>query len=393
MPERIRLGILATHPIQYYSALYRELANRDGVDLTVYFAHEPSSTEQGAGFGVPFHWDVDLLGGYRSRLLQNRSSPSVRGEFRGYDTPDIGGELRRNRFSAFLVMGWHALTYWQAIFGCWRRGIPLLVRGDSQLRADEPWVKSVAKRALYPHFIRRFAACLSVGQRSEEYFRRFGARTIIRSPHFVDNEAFGRDADAHAPHRAELRNRWHLPQDALVVLFAGKFVEKKRPGDLLAALARLRDRRVWGLFVGDGELRAGCEAVAAREGLRARFVGFLNQSEIASAYAAADVLALPSDARETWGLVVNEAMASGRPALVAETVGCTPDLIRAGDTGFAVQLGDVEAFTDRLARLEVDRAGTCAMGRAARAHIRGYSVQAAADGVRAAASLVSIRQR
>jgi glycosyltransferase involved in cell wall biosynthesis len=83
----------------------------------------------------------------------------------------------------------------------------------------------------------------------------------------------------------------------------------------------------------------------------ASFTGFLNQSELSAAYVAADVLVLPSDGGETWGLVVNEAMASGLPAIVSDTVGCTPDLTEEGKTGFSYPVGNAAALAERLERL------------------------------------------
>ncbi len=62
--------------------------------------------------------------------------------------------------------------------------------------------------------------------------------------------------------------------------------------------------------------------------------GFVNQQELPSWYAAADTLVLPSDSRETWGLVVNEAMAAGLPVVVSDAAGCSLDLVREGENGF-----------------------------------------------------------
>src|SRR5439155_21723233 len=66
---------------------------------------------------------------------------------------------------------------------------------------------------------------------------------------------------------------------------------------------------------------------------------------------ASDVLVLPSDGRETWGLVVNEAMACGRPAIVSDAAGCCPDMIEEGKTGFVFEMGDVEALAECLIRV------------------------------------------
>jgi glycosyltransferase involved in cell wall biosynthesis len=83
----------------------------------------------------------------------------------------------------------------------------------------------------------------------------------------------------------------------------------------------------------------------------------LNQSEIvAKGYADLDALVLPSGEYETWGLVVNEAMTGGIPAIVSDMVGCAPDLVQEDRTGYVFRSGDVAGLTrsiDRLvARLE-----------------------------------------
>ena len=376
-----RLAIVATHPIQYYSALYRELATRAGIDVTVFYAHRPSAAEQGAGFGVAFEWDIDLLSGYQHRFLRNRAARPDVERFRGCDTPEIAQIVRDGGWDAVLVMGWQVQSFWQAMRAAWSARIPVLVRGDSQLPNDAVHLKRVVKRLLYPLFVRRFEACLAVGTRSAEYFRYYGARRIVRSPHFVDNARFAAAAEHARPARDAIRRRWDIPEDAIVVLFAGKFIEKKHPLDALRAVHASGMKDVHLLLVGDGVLRAACEREAQALRGRAHFAGFLNQSAMPDAYAASDVLVLPSDARETWGLVVNEAMASGLPALVCREAGCAPDLIVEGVTGHAFALGAVEDIGRRIAELAADPARCVAMGRAAAARASEYSVERAADGV------------
>ena len=391
MSERLRLGILATHPVQYHAPVFRELAGRDGVDLTVYFAHRPSAAEQGIGFGVPFEWDVDLTSGYHSIWLRNRAPEYGTTTFGGCDTPEIADIIERERYDAFLVMGWHSRTYWQAMTACWRLGLPVLVRGDSQLLTDTRRSKRLAKRAVYPFFMRRFAACLSVGSRSEEYFRHYGARRVLRSPHFVDNAFFAAAAKRLEAQREDIRRRWGLAPDAFVCLFAGKLVEKKRPLDLVHAITRVSAPNVCAVFVGDGDLRRACELEAARLRVPSRFVGFMNQSEIPAAYAAADVLVLPSDARETWGLVVNEAMASGRAAIVSEDAGCAPDLVLDGRTGYTVPLADDRQLASRIAMLSQNRELCRRLGEGAAEHVASFSVSAAAEGILTASQLNQVR--
>ena len=130
-------------------------------------------------------------------------------------------------------------------------------------------------------------------------------------------------------------------------------------------------------MVGDGPLRTACESYAMANRINIRFAGFMNQSDIAQAYVAADALTLPSDGRETWGLVVNEAMVCGRPCLVSDHVGCAPDLIEEGRTGGVFTLDDADSFATALGRYSVPDT-LALMGERARQKIKGYSVESAA---------------
>jgi glycosyltransferase involved in cell wall biosynthesis len=134
------------------------------------------------------------------------------------------------------------------------------------------------------------------------------------------------------------------------VLFAGKLVERKRPFDVIRALALAANQgcRAQAVFVGAGELEDSLRREAASSGVPAIFHGFQNQSRMPSLYAAADLLVLPSDHQETWGLVVNEAMACGVPAVVSDAVGCGPDLINPGRTGAVFPLGNTTVLAEAI---------------------------------------------
>jgi glycosyltransferase involved in cell wall biosynthesis len=134
-------------------------------------------------------------------------------------------------------------------------------------------------------------------------------------------------------------------------------------------------------MVGDGPLRSVCEEFVRANGVPIRFSGFLNQSKIWEAYLASDALVLPSDGGETWGVVVNEAMACGRPCIVSDHVGCGPDLIRPGTTGETYPLGDVEMLTAIMKDFATDPVRLAGMGEWAKLMAEKYSVQAAVDGV------------
>src|SRR5206468_805445 len=103
-----------------------------------------------SGFGVPFEWDVPLVGGYRHQVLNNISRCPSTDRFFGCRTPEIGTIIEMGHFDAFLVSGWHSFCYWQAMRACRRTHTPLLVRGDSQL----PTVRSPLRRLIKHLFYR-----------------------------------------------------------------------------------------------------------------------------------------------------------------------------------------------------------------------------------------------
>jgi glycosyltransferase involved in cell wall biosynthesis len=241
------------------------------------------------------------------------------------------------------------------------------------------------KSFTYRRFIPRFDACLAAGLWSREYFLHYGARRerIFLVPHAIDNGRFEAEADCLAPRRPDIRKEKDLGGNATVFMFSGKFIPKKRPMDFVSAIERAarRNPSIQGLMVGDGPLRAGCEAVVREMSVPIRFTGFLNQSQITRAYVASDALVLPSDGGETWGLVVNEAMACGRPCIVSDRVGCGPDLVVPQETGAIFPLGDVNALANSMLELARDPERTISMGLEARSRVRNYSVTTAVDGI------------
>jgi glycosyltransferase involved in cell wall biosynthesis len=381
---RRRIAVVTTHPIQYQAPWFRALAARDEVELKVFFCHEATAEEQAsAGFGVKFDWDVPLLEGYDYSFLKNVAARPTIGNFNGLDTPEIADIIKRERYDAVIVNGWHFKSAWQAFRACWREGTPVMARGDSTLYNQRDALKRILKWPYYRWFIPKLDACLAVGTWSRNYYLHYGARPdrIFIVPHVIDDKFFARESVRLEGERAVIRAGWELDRECTVFLFAGKFIAVKRPMDFVRAVeqAAALGARVAGLMAGDGPLRADCEEYARSRGVPIRFAGFLNQSEIARAYVASDALVLAS-ASETWGLVVNEAMACGRPCLVSDMVGCGPDMILKGETGDIFKTGEVDELAQLMSDYSLKGARLQAMGERAREMAASYSVEVAVEG-------------
>lgn len=389
----MRLTAVATHPVQYQAPYFRALAGMPEIDLHVFYAVLPSAEEQGVGFGRSFEWDVPLLDGYSWGVLDGvQHRKDTTSGFSALSVPGIRAQLQAARPDAILVPGWQSKVLVQAARAAAAMRIPAILRGDSNdLRKRPLWA-----RLAHRWYFRRFAAFLAVGRANRRLYERAGVSSdrIFAVPHVVDNDRFVQAARELRPRRAELRRSWSIEGGTFCVLFAGKLQAKKRPGDLLEALELARsshgDLRL--LVVGSGELESELRVRARERRLPVTFAGFLNQSEIPAAYASADALVLPSDAGETWGLVVNEAMASGLPAVVSDRVGCREDLVSDGETGFSFPLGDTRALAACLTTLAKDPIRAAAMGDAARRRVlEFYSMERAVDGTMTALQAVARR--
>ncbi|WP_216901267.1 glycosyltransferase [Synechococcus sp. CCY 9618] len=393
-----RLLIAGSHPIQYQTPLFQALAAASGVSSEVLYLTLPDAETQGLGFGVTFRWDVPLLDGYQWHEAASGRGQGINAGYRGVrlarPLAELGFGPGRQRPDALLLTGWHFLGMVQLFLAARLQGLPVLLRMDSNAFRPRPWPLSLA----YWFLFRGVSVGLPVGSANGRWYRQYGVpqERLVLSPHFVDNAYFGDHSDSLRRRRHELRTRWGITPEAFCFLFAGKLQPKKRPLDLLEALrmllAQQRTPAVHLLLVGTGPLEEDCRAMAKRHGLPVSFAGFLNQSEMPSAYAASDTLVLPSDHGETWGLVVNEAMACGLPAIVSDLVGCAEDLVLNNCTGLVTPFGQPAALAAAMGRMAADPIAAARMGAAARARVNEhFGVQNAAAGILAGLALLRPR--
>jgi glycosyltransferase involved in cell wall biosynthesis len=380
-----KLAVVASHPIQYQAPWFRALAV--ATNLTVFYCHRQDPSDHArTDFGVAFEWDIPLLEGYNYRWLHNRSSRPDVSTFRGCDTPEIAGILTRGAYDVCVVSGWYLKSYIQAIRASRRAGIPVLVRGDSQLATKRSPLASTAKYFPYRWFLQRIDGHLYVGTANREYLRHYGVddTQLFFVPHAVDNGFFARRArEARETGAASrLRGTIGAEPNSNVFILVGKLVDGKRPADFVRALAVARAQGIdaRGIIIGSGPLAIELESLARRLDIPVFFAGFRNQTELPSFLAAADALVLPS-ASETWGLVVNEAMACGLPAIVSSAVGCATDLVEEDRTGYTFDVGDVDAIARAMGAVaNRRRIDAMPFREAVDARIDHYSVAAAVEG-------------
>lgn len=325
----MKIGILATHPIQYNSPFFVELAKK--CEIKVFYCYKPDEDKQGEGFGVKFKWDIPLLEGYDYKFL-NDSNQS-------YDNPSICEEIKKENFDIFITYGWWFKTSKYALKFCNENNIPIYVRGDSQLQMNSS-IKNILKKLIYPRFLKRFNGFLSPGKRFKQYLSYYGINDekICFVPHTVNNDFFKKEFNIRMNNENEKITEF---------IYCGKLIDIKKVKVFLKAIEKLDQSKVKGKIIGTGKLKKSLQNYVKKHKLNIEFLGFVNQKELPTHYAQADCLVLCSRS-ETWGLVVNESFACGTPAIVSQTCGCTPDLIEEGKTGYSYPTGEIDELVSKM---------------------------------------------
>ena len=354
-----RVLFLNSHPIQYFAPLYQALNKQKDIDLTVlYCSGHGLSGELDQEFGVQVKWDIPVLEGYRSLFLKNNSyNPGIYG-FLGLMNFGIVKHLFKLPKSTLIVHGWGYFTNVLAIIFGKLAGHTVCLRGESPISHEHNRSKRslILRKLFFGKILFRLPDYfLYIGNENKAFYRLYGVseNKLLFAPYAVDNKRFQLAYKKLAFHKHELRKKLGLPQDKKVILFSGKYIDKKRPLDLLLAFNQSQYRQEsYLVFMGDGELRPEMESFIKKNNLHnVLLTGFINQSNVPEYYAAADIFVMCSQGGETWGLSTNEAMNFQLPILLSDLTGSSGDLVHEGLNGYVFQTGNIDDFTEKLDRL------------------------------------------
>lgn len=356
-----RVALIVSHPVQYQAPVFRALSALMPVE--VFFAHRLNTIDQTrAGFEDSDDWDVDLLHGYRAHYLRNVSRRPGVHRFNGCHTPGVYTVLRDGRFDCCLIFGWYLKSYLQAFMACRRLRIPVMMFSDSH-EAVQPGGAPAVAMARCIDWVKRWMLrnvdgfCVP-GSRARSYLQAHGVDSakIHRVAHSVDAERLRVQSRCSDGKTAQLKKELGIGAKSRVVLCVAKLVPGKRIDDVVRATAALNHRGVDGgahyhlLIVGSGAQAFALRTLSTRLGVSCTFAGFRNQRELPELYAVADVLVLASE-HETWGLVVNEALACGVSAVVSDRAGCVPDLAWLTPRVQCYPCADVDGLADAIASI------------------------------------------
>jgi len=372
---KCRLLILTEIIAPYRIPVFNALARHPDVDLHVIFMAETDPTIR--------HWRVytdeirfsyEILPSWRTRLGEHTVLVNQRASAALLDAdPDV-----------ILCGGYNYLISWQAQRWARRNNVPFLLWSESTANDRRKNYRFV--EALKLRFFQHCDGFVVPGRSAERYVHQMGAgsKPVFTAPNAVDNARFAQHAASARADASRVRTKLGLP--SRYYLFVGRLIRSKGVYDLLEAYSCLGEdlRSEVGLvFVGDGPQRAELE-------LRGRQIspgsvqlpGFVHRDELASYYALADCFVFPTHS-DTWGLVVNEAMACTLPIICSRVAGCVADLIH--ENGRVVSAGSIGELACVMNELARDAGLRRQMSSSGRAIIHEYSPESCAARIAGAA--------
>ena len=368
-----RLVILSEIISPYRIPVFNALARHPEIDLHVIFlAESDPELRDWLVYKEEIQFSYQVLPSWRQRIgrhnvLLNRGLKEA---------------LREAAPDAILCGGYNYPAAWQALRWAGKTQVPFMAWVESteqDFRSRKPVIEFLKRK-----FMRTCRAFVVPGRSSFQYVMNFGTREedVFVAPNAVDTELFAGKATAVRQEAAMHRQALKLP--ARYFLFVGRLVREKGLFDLLEAYGKLSP----GVRAGFGLVLAGEGAVRAELVRRSsqvtpgdvQYAGFVHREQLVSYYALAEAFVFPSHT-DTWGLVVNEAMACGLPVISSEAAGCTADLVQDGWNGRVVRRGDVAQLASAMEELAQDSALRMRMGNHSKERILKYSPEACAAGI------------
>lgn len=379
-----KLAIITSHPIQYNAPLFALLNKRNNIQVKVFYTWGKKALDKkyDPGFKKNIEWDIPLLEGYDYEFPENNAADPGSHHFNGIHNPELVQTLRQWQPAAIFVFGWSFKSHFK-VLRYFKRKASILFRGDSTL-LDEPEhfsIKKVLRRILLKWVYSYVDKALYTGTANKSYFLQHGMNEnqLIFAPHAIENDRF-LPGDEVLKKAAEWRRQKSITEANIVFLFAGKLEAKKDPALLINAFKRLDQSSAHLIMAGSGELKDALLQLGKGHS-NIHFIDFQNQSQMPLLYAIADVFILPSRGPgETWGLAVNEAMASGKAVIVSDRCGCAADLVEDGVNGYVFKSRDEFKLYEKM-QLLLDKKVSMQMGERSLQKIQQWNYQSVCEAI------------
>jgi len=348
MYKKIKVLILHNYMAPYRFPLFREISKNSELDLTVYFMSHSAKNRR---------WKVQPKKlGFKYEVL-----PKIEFSFLGRDlftyiiNYTFPIKFLKSNFDVVISAGWLDFASQIGFLLCKLTNKKFIIWSESTINESSwrryitfPFVKFLVKQS---------DACVAIGTRSKEYLLKLGSisEKIFVGFSTVDIDLFRTKSKIYKKERKVIRKKLGI-KTKRVVLYVGQFIERKGIIYLLKAFEELNKKYkdVTLLLVGYGPLKEKLIDYVEEHGLHnVIFISHIEVQKMPQMYSVADLFVLPS-IEETWGLVINEAMACGLPVVTTEMVGSSVDLVKNFYNGLVVPERDYLSLHQSIQEIITD---------------------------------------
>lgn len=335
-----KLVIVQDVPTQFDMPLYNRIAGQDEFELAVFYTKDVARDPE---TGCLPHWDHVKSHDYQHQFLSKQ-------------------ECRLKNLFNLIVneCPQHVIIcgYWPKLYRDLARklkshGISIGLRSDNTLQHSRlSGLRGWLKIRYLAKWLRIYDYWHPVGTLASDYLRsiaEFENKTVL-FPYNVDNDWFRSQSKDARENRSKLFGEIGFSNDSYVLLGIMKWNEREDPMTLVRAFKELRKTfpKLNLILAGDGPMRA--QIHDQLEGVEGVYLpGYLPYSKLPEMYAIADLFIHPAPG-ESWGVSVNEALASGLPVITSDRVGAGIELIQDGETGAFFEAGDAQALARAINR-------------------------------------------
>jgi glycosyltransferase involved in cell wall biosynthesis len=375
----VRVALLTEIISPYRIPVFNALARQKGIDLHVIFLAETDPTQrQWLVYKDEIEFSYEVLPAWRRRwgswhILLNRG---------------LWPALQRFRPNSILCGGYNYPAFWEAL--AWAKFHRVHFAAWIESTSRDQRKAGVLAEFVKRQFVHSCSAFAVPGKSAFEYVASMGVpgERIHTAPNAVDNLRFANLARSAREREAQCRTDLGLPPRYFV--YAGRVTREKGVFHLLEAYTRLEPelREEMGLVLVGEEIAKNelMQNAAKIYPGTVFFPGFVQRDQLAVFYALAEVLVFPT-LSDTWGLVVNEAMACGLPIIATDVAGCVADLVQDRDNGYVVPSANIGKLAEAMAAFARDPELASRMGERSARLIEGFSPECCAAGLATAAGV------
>ncbi len=277
------------------------------------------------------------------------------------------------------LTGYYDPATWLVLIYCKIKGIKTILSNESTSGDHK---RNKILESIKSFIITKYDGYFNFGTRSKNYLIGLGGdpKKMLVNRNCVDNFNINRIYELTIPLKHSIKKSLKLPEKNFI--FVGRLIDDKNLLRMLEAfmIAQRKINSDWGIIIlGDGEQKEELtDYISNHKISNISFHEGVAWDKVPYYLALGEVLVLPSYS-ETWGLVVNEAMACGLPVMVSENCGCAEDLVQDGKNGFTFSPYDVEKMTEIFLKFMSNEVDLAKMGGISKEIIKNYSLENVAE--------------